>query len=655
MQFKTPDFSIVDTSESPNATLRPISMKNVKLTNGFWRDRYTVSYKASLEHLYKRMVDPEISHCLANLEIAAKLREGQFQGVHWSDAWVYKWIEAASVFSATENDPALSEKIDALVSVIEKAQEEDGYLASQVTATNHERYEHYHIHELYTMGHLLTAAVIHYRFLEKTSLLDVAIKVADYVYNTFMDCDPELTDMAHNPSIIMGLVELYRITGKKTHLELAKAFIDMRGKKPTGEDQTQDTVPFREEEDVVGHAVFFTYLYAGAADVYLEIHDKNILDQLARYFEILRTKKSYITGGVASVHYGLSIRAHKICEAAGPDYYLPSGTAYNETCAQVGSFMWNWRMLLITGDAAYSEFMENTLYNGILPGISLEGTSWFYPNVLRAYQGYRPHITRTDKQLNKRVQPGEPPERGSICCPTNVLRTFAEIAHYLYSASEDCFWVHQYCSSNVEAVVNNTSLSLSLETDIPWGDSFTMTVQHDVEKPLAIRVRIPDWSERPTLVINGEIQPEPLERGAYHTVEKQWRAGDTLQFAFPKKVRFVEAHPFVENLRNQIAVIYGPLVYCLESTDMPADTKISEIYLSPDTKLKPRFDSSLLGGITVLEGTTRKIQRLNWENKLYQPLNTNVPHPFEIRMIPYYAWANREASEMSVWLPLMRS
>lgn len=338
-----PDGGVIDTRESPFCRIRSVDLSAVRWHAGFWGDRFRQCREVTLSVLYELMADPQRGHALTNLQIAAGMEQGDFAGTHWQDEWVYKWLEAASYIYGVTGEARLDRQMDDIIAVIARAQQPDGYIATQITVRGWPRFQNPSHHELYVMGHLLTAACAHVRATGKETLLAVARKVADYLYRTFMPCPPELAHIQNNPSQIMGLVELYRTTRDRRYLDLAAAFVDMHGSRPGGTDLRQDRVPLRQETQVVGHMVFATYLYAGAADVYLETGDRSLLEALERLWRDLTEHKLYVTGGVCALHRGFSIRNGRamddVHEAAGAPYELPNSTAYNETCAQIGSFL----------------------------------------------------------------------------------------------------------------------------------------------------------------------------------------------------------------------------------------------------------------------------------------------------------------------------
>lgn len=653
MAAETRDYGIVKTADTPHCTLRNVDLSSVRWTDGFWADRFRQCCEVTLPHLYDRLADPSTGHVLQNLKIAAGLEPGTFQGTDWQDEWAYKWLEAATAVYAATRDRALERRMDGLIDVIAAAQQADGYVASQVTAKDGKRFVAPHRHELYVMGHLITAACLHHRITGKRSLLDVATRAADFVDTTFRDRPPELVHFPVNPSIIMALVDLYRTTGTRRYLDLAGTFVDMRGSAPGGRDHNQDTVPLRDEVDVVGHAVFFTYLYAGATDVYMETGEKALLAAVTRLWKDLTERKLYITGGVCALHHGRSQRSNgrpttPVHEAAGSAYELPSATAYNETCAQVGSVLWNWRMLAATGDAAYGDLVEHTLYNGVLPGIGLDGRSWFYTNPLRWYG--KDHLLLS-QDAHERYQPGEPPARKDICCPSNLLRTVAELHGYAYSLSEHGLTAQLYGSNVFDGPLRDGSrFRLRQQTGYPWEGSLTFCVEQAPARPVTLGFRIPAWARGATL--EAKDRRRRSRPGTYARVRESWEAGDVVRLTLPMPVRMLEAHPRAEELRNQVAVMRGPLVYCLESIDLPEGVHVDEVHLARRAAWTAQHDPTLLQGVTVLEGEGRRVPRGTWEGTLYRTWTNRRATRLPLRLIPYYARANRKGCEMTVWMPL---
>ncbi|MEW6355713.1 MAG: beta-L-arabinofuranosidase domain-containing protein [Planctomycetota bacterium] len=640
-------YGIIKNDASPHCTLRNADIGAVRWTDGFWAEQFKRCNEVTLPHLFKLAADPNTGHALTNLRIAAGLEKGEFVGTHWQDEWIYKWLEAASAIYGMTGDKALDRQMDEVIDIIGKAQQPDGYIATQITVRGWKRYQNPQHHELYVMGHLLTAACLHHRITGKPALLEVARKAADHLHVTFKDRDPSLVHIQNNVSQIMGLVELYRTTGERKYLDLANIFIDMHGAAPGGTDLRQSRVPLRKETEVVGHSVFWSYFYAGAADAYMETGDRSLLDALERLWHDLVEKKMYVQGGCCALHRGLSVRkgvvwtADDVHEAVGPPYHLPNATAYNETCAQIGCLMWNWRMLAITGEARFADVMERLTYNSILSGIGLDGASWFYTNILRWHGKDHPLLSADAYQ---RFQPG----RNHICCPSNLLRTVAEMHGYLYNISDEGVWVNHYGGS----VRDCERIRLTQTTRYPWEGKVRIRIDRAPTGSCAIMLRIPDWAEGAMIKVNGEAISVAAQPGTYAKIERNWSKGDRIELALPMDVRLIEAHPRVEEARNHVAVMRGPIVYCLESPDLPEGVKVSEIRIPRKINLRARHEKDLLGGVTVLEGKAKRVKEGDWTGKLYRPLSEELAEDILIRLIPYYAWSNRGVSEMTVWMPV---
>jgi len=639
--------ALTDTSGSPHAKLRCIDLDDVHWAEGFWAQRFALCRNATLPHLYERAADPNYGHALANLRIAAGLETGVFSGTHWHDAWIYKWLEAAAVVYAMTHDTELDHRMDDIIEIIGQAQQNDGYIASQITARGWPRFQDPHHHECYTMGHLIAAACVHHRMTGKDNLLAVACKTADYLYEQFKGKNPRMAHFPRNPSVVMAAVELYRTTGNAKYLKLANAVIDSRGAFKGGSDLNQDRIPLRREDSVVGHAVFYTYLYAGAADAYMETGDRRLREALERLWSDLVERKMYITGGCCALHRGLSIRngniwsADDVHEAAGAPYDLPNATAYNETCGQVGAFMWSWRMLLITGQAKYADLMERQMYNGFLGGLSVDGRRFFYTNPLRWY-GRDHELLSNDSLLRHDIGKAK-----QICCPTNVLRTLAELHGYLYTTDETGLRVHHYAGSTLD----DGQYKVRQETNYPWDGIVRITIEKAPPEK-SINLRVPGWADGARVRINSQNIAQTIAPGTYVQLNRRWRAGDEIVLELPLKVRLMTAHPRVEADRGQVAVMRGPIVYCLESVDLPARIRLSDVTIPRAIRLSPRVEPTLLGGVTVLAGRAHATSHADWSNALYQPLSSESAQEVTIRLIPYYARANRGVSEMSVWLPL---
>jgi DUF1680 family protein len=665
------DYGIIKTDSSPYAKLKSVDLCSVRWTNGFWADRFKQCREVTLPRLWELASSPEAGHAWKNMRIAAGLQEGKYSGTDWQDAWLYKWIESACYVYSITQDAALLEHMDEIVGVIAQAQESDGYLATQITVRGRPRFKDPGHHELYTMGHLITAACAHHRITGQRNFLDVAIRVAEYIYNTFKTGNPAYANFPRNPSIIMAGVELYRTTGQRQHLDMANFFIDWRGAQHKGEkyrnvwvpikggsDLNQNFRPLREETEVVGHAVFFTYLYAGAADAYMETGDKTLLDALNRLWTDLTQCKMYVTGGISPMHKSHPARSFapgtlnyiggdSIHEGVGAPYDLPNAAAYNETCGMIGNMMWNWRMLAITGEARYADIMELNLFNSIMAGIEIDGEGWSYTNPLR---WYGPEHVLLCYDSHTRFDPNT----HQICCPTNLLRTVAGLHGYLYSTDDKGIWVHHYGGNRASIVLEDgTAVNLTQQTNYPWDGAIRITLnQVNAKEAIAIRVRIPGWADGASVAVNGQAIANKVRPGSYASIKRLWKAGDVIAVNLPMPVRLLVADRRLEHTVNQVAVKRGPIVYCLESTDLAAGVNIEDIRLPADTQWEVRHDPKLLGGVTVLDSTAITGAYKSTGSGLYRRLSPSVRKKTPVRMIPYYAWNNRGEPKMTVWLPL---
>jgi DUF1680 family protein len=449
----------------------------------------------------------------------------------------------------------------------------------------------------------------------------------------------------------MGVVEMYRTLGDPRYLELARGLIDIRDLIEAGTDHNQDRVPFRKQTQAVGHAVRANYLYAGIADVYAETGDKSLLSALEQIWSDVTRRKMYVTGATGALYDGASpdgSKAHSsiqlVHQAYGRAYQLPNVTAYNESCATVGFALWNWRMLSITADARFADVLELALYNGVLAAISLDGQKFFYTNPLRRVDNL-PFELRWSRKRE--------PYIGCFCCPPNVVRTIAEVAAYAYSISDDGVWANLYGSNVLDThLPNGSPIRVNQQTKYPWEGTIRIVVEEAPQKELSLFLRIPGWAEDPRVTVNGELFGPRLRPERYFEIRRSWSAGDVIELVLPVPVRLIEANPLVEEARNQVAVKRGPVVYCLESVDLPDGVKIADVAFSRTTRLRTHFDEDLLGGISVLQGQALVLPASDWDGALYRAMSLQAPKVADIRMVPYYAWGNRGDSEMTVWLPL---
>lgn len=645
---------------SPHLQFHPPGMTDARWTGGFWGNRFDLVHRNTLPALESAMRVDSNGCLLANFELAGK--EGaRHRGNNWSDGDVYKWIESMARVYALTRDPALDQKMDEWIARIASTQAADGYIGTQTQFNpEKERWGMRSYHELYNMGHLLTAASVHCLATGKTHLLDVAKKNGDYLYRTFHPRPKELAHFGWNPSNIMGLADLYRVTDDQRYLELAGIFVDMRGSQPWpkqvlwGEaggftdphpgDQTQDRVPLRKETQAVGHAVTGAYLYCGAADVVAETGETALRNALVRIWDDISDRKLYVTGGTGAYHHGLSIRHDRVHEAYANAYDLPSRTAYNETCANIAHAKFSRRLLSLTGDAIYGDMMERVLFNSMLSANGIDGTGFFYTNPLER---------RRDVPLLSHDSPERWTTWSCFCCPPSVARTIAGLNEWAYGIGDDSIWVHLYGTGSLTASLAAGRARIEQISDYPWDGRVSLAIAEAPAASFAIKLRIPAWAEGATVQVNGEATASP-EPGAYAEIRRPWKRGDQIELRLPMNPVVLEANPVVEHTRGLLAVMRGPLVYCLESADLPEGIDIDDVRLPVNAEWDAKHEPGLLGGVTVLETGAFALPKPKDTEALYQPARTGDGQPFRLRLIPYYAWCNRGVGDMSVWLPAAR-
>lgn len=648
---------ITDTSESPSVKLRSVDIASVQWTEGFWAEKFEWCHRIVIPNMWRLLDDPQISHAFENFRIAAGIKQGRHRGPKWHDGDFYKWLESAVFVYATTRDEKLDRQIDRIIEVISKAQRDDGYIHTPVIIAQRqkeseaEEFQSRLDFETYNMGHLMTCACIHYRVTCKTNLLRVAEKAGDFLYKAYKKSPRNLANNAICPSHYMGIIELYRTTGDARYLELAKGLIDTRDLVEEGTDHNQDRIPFRQQSEAVGHAVRANYLYAGVADVYAEIGDKSLLSALEKIWSDVAYHKMYVNGATGALYDGASpdgSKAHSsiqlVHQAYGRAYQLPNITAYNESCATVGFILWNWRMLSITGEARFADLIELALYNGVLAGISLDGKNFFYTNPL-AKSDELPFSLRWSRKRE--------PYIGCFCCPPNTVRTIAETSAYAYGLSDDGVWINLYGGSELNTqLAGGGVIRLSQRTEYPWEGTVHITLEEAPKREFSFFLRIPGWAKSARVTINGRVVANKPESGQYFEIRRSWSAGDNIKLVMPMNVQLLEAHPLVEEARNQAAVRRGPIIYCLESTDLPDNVRIMNVGISPKAKYQDHFVKDLLGGVTVVQTKAYARTEDDWGKKLYRRISPKKPKTINIRLIPYYAWGNRGDSEMVVWIPL---
>jgi DUF1680 family protein len=651
--------SLTNTSKSSYAKLRSVDMGDVQWTNGFWAERFQVCKDSMVPNMWHLYTNAKISHAFKNFEIAAGLDTGAFKGPSFHDGDFYKTLEAVASMYAATKDKHLDEIMDKAIDVIGKVQREDGYIYTkaaieQKNARVKKQFADRLSFEAYNIGHLMTTACVHYRATGKTSLLNIAKKAADYLYRFYDTASAETARNAICPSHYMGLIELYRTTGDEKYKLLAKKLIDIRGA-AVGSDDNSDRYPFREMQEVQGHAVRANYLFAGAADLYAESGDTSLLNTLDRMWDDVVHHKMYITGGCGSLYDGVSNDGtsynpndvEKLHQAYGRQYQLPNLTAHNETCANIGNVLWNWRMFQITGEAKYADIVELALYNSVLSGISLDGKKFLYTNPL-AYSDELPFKQRWSKDRVPYISLSD-------CCPPNVVRTISEVSNYMYSISEKGIWLNLYGGNKLSTKLEDGSIiKLTEQTNYPWDGAITIRFDEAPQKETSVFLRIPGWCHSAKILVNGKIYSTKNSSGEYAEIKRKWSKGDQLKLTLDMPVTMIEANPLVEENRNQIAVKRGPVVYCMEAVDLDKNNSVFGLGLSTVSQFK--MTPTKIGNSTVisLEANAKKIDNGEWKDQLYKEVSKKPAQEVRVKLVPYYAWGNRGHSEMTVWLPVIK-
>ncbi len=613
--------------------IQPVPFTSVSIQDNFWSPRIETNRKVTIPYNFQKC---EETGRLSNFAIAGGLEEGEFEGIYFNDSDVFKVIEGASYSLQVHEDPKLKLFLDDLIAKIAAAQEDDGYLYTNRTIDpskaadggGEKRWTNLKtFHELYNVGHLYEAAVAHFQATGERSLLDVALKNADLIDQVFGP--GKNMGVPGHQEIEIGLVKLYRTTGEKKYLDLAKFFVDQRG---NGEGHNlvdgeyagkyqQDHLPLAQQDEAVGHSVRAGYFYSGATDVAALTGETAYDEALDKIWEDIIHQKIYLTGGIG---------AEPKHEGFGPDYELPNATAYTETCAAIALMLWNHRMFLKSGNVKYMDVFERTLYNGFLSGVSFEGNTFFYPNPLE---------TDGVGKFNQGVC-GRSAWFDCSCCPVNVVRILPSLPGYMYATKGNEVFVNLYISNTTEIPLENETLQLSQKTNYPWDGKVEIEVSNDEPIDASIKLRVPGWArnevmdgdlyrymdkENPAiqLSVNGESKNVSVEDG-YITLQNQsWKQNDKIVIAFEMPIRKVISHELVAANIGKMALERGPLVYCAEEIDNPKG--VLAIKVPKDEQFQYSFDSNLLGGLGKIESKT-------------------------LKAIPYYAWAHREMGEMAVWL-----
>ncbi len=620
--------------------LSPVPFGDVSITGGIWLARQLTNRKVAIPAGRDQL---ERAGNLENLRIA-KLLTGRPRGPVFLDSDLYKWLEAVAWEYGREPSGELLRAQREVTALIAGAQQPDGYLNSFLRGRwGRERYRDLsRSHEIYCAGHLIQAAVAQARCTDDKALLEVAVRLANHLVETF-GADRRHAIDGH-PVIEMALVELFRQTGELCYLEQAKYFLEARGHgllQGHGEDPTyfSDRVPVRDQTSVEGHAVRAVYLAAGATDVAMELGDEELLEALQTQFADMWASKTYLTGGLGS-RWDL--------EAFGDPYELPSDRAYAETCAAIGGVQWAWRMLLATGEPFYADAAERMLYNGFLAGVSITGSEYFYVNPLQMRSGA--HADHDRSAAHGR--------RGwfeCACCPPNVMRTLASVGGYLATTDDQGLQLHAYAPSRLTANAGGGECRISVETDYPWDGRVRVQVEQSSPREWTLSMRVPAWAAGATLAVNGTEDAVPP--GAYASVRRVWTVGDVVELMMPMPVRLTVADARVDAVRGCVAVERGPLVYAVEQVDQSAGVLVDDLSVDPSQRATAEFRPDLLGGVVAVRLQGEAVEHFQDESP-YQARDPSVARlgrPVEVTAVPYFAWANRGVGPMRVWLPALPS
>ena len=621
--------------------IQPVPFTSVKLTDNFWAPRIRKNATVTIPIAFSYC---ESSGRVKNFEIAGGLDTGTFKTIYpFDDSDVFKIIEGASYSLQTYPDPKLDAYLDTLIWKIGLAQEDDGYLYTNRTIAEmhggkglHEwasknRWENDSIlsHELYNLGHLYEAAVAHYQATGKRSLLDIAIKSADLVNKDF---GPDKVKVYPGHQVIeMGLVKLYRATGEKKYLDLAKFFLDIRGPKGSAYNQANKKVV--DQTEAVGHAVRATYMYSGMADIAAIEKNDAYLNAITRIWEDIIDGKIYLTGGIGATGGN---------EGFADPFVLPNMSAYCETCASIGDIFFNHRLFLLHGDSRYMDILEKTLYNSMLSGVSLSADRFFYPNPLES-----------NGQHERQAW------FGCACCPSNVARFVPAIPGYIYGVTKDELYVNLYISNDADITLGNRKIKVSQNADFPWNGKVEMTVAPESQGRFKLKLRIPGWARNEAipgglykftdqnnesfkLSVNGETITPEIENG-YAVIDRKWSKGDKILLDLPMPVRAVIPDEKIKDDIGKIAVQRGPVIYCAEWPDNN-DGKVLNLVIDEGSAFSTEFASDMLGGTQIIKTSGYQTKK-TLDGRIESSEKKNVT------LIPYALWNNRGPGQMMVWLP----
>ena len=642
--------------------MRQTLLGETKIKDEFW-GRYIrlvqdVVIPYQYEALHDRVPDAEPSHAIANFEISAGRRTGEFHGWVFQDSDVAKWLEAVGYSLSIKRDPELERRADEVIDLVGEAQLEDGYLNTYFTVKEPgKRWTNLQdCHELYCAGHFIEAAVAYYEATGKDKLLNIMRRLIDHIDTVFGPEEGKLKGYDGHQEIELALVKLYRLTGEEKYLELSSFFIEQRGQEPnflrqewenrgrithwsgktdhTDLSYLQAHVPVREQSVAVGHSVRAVYMYTAMADLALLTGDQEMREACERLWNNMTEKQMYITGGIGSTHHG---------EAFTFDYDLPNDTIYAETCASIGLIFFAQRMLRIAPEARYADVMERALYNNVLGSMAQDGKHYFYVNPLEVWP--QACSCNPGKHHVKSERQGW---FGCACCPPNVARLLTSLNQYIYTVHGDTLYTNLYIGNESNFIIGGTEVAISQESQYPWKGVVSFKVNPAQAGEFGIALRIPSWSESAEIIINGEAVNADgcLEQG-YAVIRREWKPGDHIELSLPMEPHRVYAHPNLRADAQKTTIQRGPLVYCLEGVDN--SEPLSSISLNRTGEFTEAFDEELLGGTVVVKTQGHRVDEASWNGGLYGRTRA-AEQPVEITAIPYYLWGNRGSGEMKVWI-----
>ncbi|KMW18362.1 glycoside hydrolase family 127 protein [Enterocloster citroniae] len=639
--------------------LHPVDLKKIHINDAFWSKHVSLVKEVVIPYQWDaindRIKDAEPSHSLMNFKIAAGLCEGEFYGAVFQDTDVAKWLEAVGFSLAAQKDEALERTADEVIDIIAKAQCEDGYLNTYFTIKEPgKRWSDLcEGHELYTAGHMMEAAVAYYLGTGKQKFLEVMVRFADLICDTFGAQEGKIHGYPGHQEVEIGLIKLYQVTGERRYLEQAKYFIDARG---VGENYflkelnrpgfsyifpefkdyepiySQSHLPVRGQRTAEGHAVRAMYMYSAMADLAEACEDETLMEACCTLWDNMTQKRMYITGSIGS---------SGILERFTTDYDLPNDCNYSESCASIGMAMFGQRMGNITGEAKYYDVVERALYNTVLAGIALDGKSFFYVNPLEVWPDNC--IPRTSRE---HVKPVRQKWFGVACCPPNIARTLASLGQYIYGADQNSLYVNLFISNQTSVDLGGREISVQMQTRFPWDMSVDIACEGVPASGIRLAVRIPDYAGSFTVTKAGTQQPLAFSREkGYAVISLTEDAG--LRIEMDAKARFVRSNPLVRADSGKVALVRGPIVYCLEEVDNGPN--LAAVYVDSGTEIKEeKWD--LMGEITGLTLSGKRISAKGWGDDELYGLHPVVWEDVKLKAVPYAYWNNRGTGEMIVWV-----